>query len=157
LFPSGARSYLNRPPVDSGVLLFTLAVTLGVAVLAGLAPAFHAAGRNVNETLKEGGRAGTASGHSQRLRGILVASEMALAVIAFVGAGWFVKSFRPARAIRPGFEAQGVAIARFNMFSAGYDRTQADSFCQRLREKLEHEPRVTAVSYADYVPLGLGG
>jgi predicted permease len=157
LIPAGVRSNLNRPPVDLGVLLFTLAVTVGVAIVAGVAPALHAAGENVNETLKEGGRSGTASRQSQRLRAILVASEVALAVVALIGAGLFVKSFRIARALNPGFQPAGVAIGRFNMFSAGYDRQQADSFCRRMREQLEGEPGVTSVSYADYVPLDLGG
>jgi predicted permease len=157
LFPAGARSWLSRPPMDPGVLLFALALTLAVAVLAGVVPALHSAGGNVNETLKESGRTGTSSRHSQRLRNVLVVSEMALAVVALIGAGLFVKSFRMARAIHPGFEAKGVAIAQFHMFSAGYDWQQADSFCQRLREQLEREPGVTAVSYADYVPLSLGG
>lgn len=111
----------------------------------------------MNETLKEGRRAGTSSRHSQRLRSILVVSEITLAVVTLIGAGLFVKSFHMARAIRPGFEAKGVAIAQFHMFSAGYDRQQADSFCQHLREQLEREPGVTAVSYADYVPLSIGG
>jgi len=157
LIPPGVRSSLNRPPIDFGVLLFTLAVTVSVAVIAGLAPALHSAGENVNETLKEGGRTGTSSRHSQRLRAILVASEVALAFIALIGAGLFVKSFRIARAMNPGFQPAGIAIGRFNMFSAGYDRQQADSFCRRLREQLEREPGVTSVSYADYVPLDLGG
>ena len=157
LIPAGVRSNLNRPPVDLGVLLFTLAVTVGVAIVAGVAPALHAAGENVNETLKEGGRSGTSSRQSQRLRAILVASEVALAVVALIGAGLFVKSFRIARALNPGFQPAGVAIGRFNMFSAGYDRQQADSFCRRMREQLEGEPGVTSVSYADYVPLDLGG
>ena len=157
LFPAGTRSWFSRPPMDLGVLLFTLALTLGVAILAGVVPAMHAAGESVNETLKEGGRTGTSSRHSQRLRSVLVVSEIALAVVALIGAGLFVKSFHMARAIRPGFEAKGVAIAQFHMFSAGYDRQQADSFCQRLREQLEREPGVTAVSYADYVPLSIGG
>ena len=62
----------TRPPMDLGVLLFTLALTLGVAILAGVAPALHAAGENVNETLKEGGRTGTSSRHSQRLRSVML-------------------------------------------------------------------------------------
>jgi predicted permease len=156
LFPAEGRSWLSRPPMDPGVLLFTLALTLCIAILAGIAPALHSAKENVNETLKEGGRTGT-SRHLQGLRNVLVVSEMALAVVALIGAGLFVKSFRMARAIHPGFEAKGVAIAQFHMFSAGYDWQQADSFCQRLREQLEREPGVTAVSYADYVPLSLGG
>jgi putative ABC transport system permease protein len=156
LFPASTRMYLSRPPVDFTVLLFNLALTLGVAVVAGLAPAVQAAGDNVNETLKEGGRTGSSSRSSHRLRGILVAAEMALSVVALIGAGLFVKSFQVARAINPGFDPHGVAIAHFNMFSAGYNRQQADSFCLRLREHLESEPGVTSVSYADYVPLGLG-
>ena len=156
LFPAATRSYLSRPPVDVTVLLFNLALTLGVAIAAGLAPACHGASGNVNEMLKEGGRTGTAGRHSQRLRGVLVAAEMALSVVALIGAGLFVKSFHIARALKPGFEPRGVALAQFNMFSAGYDRQQADSFCRRLREQLEREPGVTSVSYADYVPLGLG-
>jgi predicted permease len=121
-----------------------------------IAPAFHAAAGNVNETLKEGGRSASTSRGSQRLRGLLVASEMALAVIALIGAGLFVKSFHTARAMQPGFNPHQVAMARFSMPSAGYDREQADSFCRRLREQLEHEPGVTSVSYSDYVPLSLG-
>jgi predicted permease len=156
LFPAEGRSWLSRPPMDPGVLLFTLALTLCIAILAGIAPALHSAKENVNETLKEGGRTGT-SRHLQGLRNVFVVSEMALAVVALIGAGLFVKSFRMARAIHPGFEAKGVAIGQFHMFSAGYDWQQADSFCQRLREQLEREPGVTAVSYADYVPLSLGG
>jgi predicted permease len=156
LFPAEGRSWLSRPPMDPGVLLFTLALTLCIAILAGIAPALHSAKENVNETLKEGGRTGT-SRHLQGLRNVLVVSEMALAVVALIGAGLFVKSFRMARAIHPGFEAKGVAIGQFHMFSAGYDWQQADSFCQRLREQLEREPGVTTVSYADYVPLSLGG
>ena len=156
LFPPETRPNLSTPPVDFSVLLFTLALTLGVALLAGIAPALHAAGENVNETLKEGGRSASTSRGSQRLRGLLVASEMALAVVALIGAGLFVKSFRTARAIHPGFVSRQVAMARFSMPSAGYDREQADSFCRRLREQLEHEPGVTTVSYSDYVPLSLG-
>ena len=156
LFPPETRPNLIRPPVDFGVFLFTLALTLGVALLAGMAPAFHAAAGNVNETLKEGGRGASTTRNSQRLRGLLVASEMALAVIALIGAGLFVRSFHTARAMQPGFDAHQVAMARFSMPSAGYDREQADSFCRRLREQLEHEPGVTSVSYSDYVPLSLG-
>ena len=158
LIPGGAlRYYLSRPPVDFGVLVFTVLLTVGVAFVAGMAPALHAAHGNVNEALKEGGRSATLSRTAQRFRGLLVVSEMALAVVALVGAGLFVKSFRIARAIHPGFDTHQVAMAQFSMSSAGYDRQHADSFCRRLREQLEREPGVVSVSYADYVPLGFGG
>jgi len=146
-----------QPPLDGQVLAFTMALAFGVAILAGLAPALHASRANVNEMLKEGGRSGSSDAHSHRLRGLLVTSEVALAVIALVGAGLFLKSFQTAQAIAPGFKPEGVALARFDFSSAGYDARQTDSFCRRLREQLERQPGVTAVSYDDSPPLGFSG
>ena len=157
LIPAVARPAMLQPPLDGQVLAFTMALAFGVAILAGLVPALHATRANVNEMLKEGGRSASAGAHSHRLRGLLVASEVALAVIALVGAGLFLKSFQTARAIDPGFKPEGVALARFDFSSAGYDARQTDSYCRRLREQLERQPGVTAVSYDDSPPLGFSG
>jgi predicted permease len=154
LLPSSSAPTLARAPIDAQVLLFTIALAFAVALLAGIAPALHAAKGNVNETLKEGGRAG-ASAHSGRLRGLFVTSEMTLAVVALIIAGLFVKSFRQVSEVRPGFNSEHVAIAQLDLSAASYDAQQADSFCRRLREQLERQPGVTAVSYADYVPLSV--
>jgi predicted permease len=157
LLPAVARPAMLQPPLDGQVLAFTMALAFGVAILAGLAPAVHASRANVNEMLKEGARSGSSGAHSHRLRGLLVTSEVALAVIALVGAGLFLKSFQIARAIDPGFQPEGVALARFDFSSAGYDARQTDSYCRRLREQLERQPGVTAVSYDDSPPLGFSG
>jgi predicted permease len=157
LLPAVARPAMLQPPLDGQVLGFTTALAFGVAIVAGLAPALHASQSNVNEMLKEGGRSGSAGTHSQRLRGLLVVSEVALAVVALVGAGLFLKSFQTARAMDPGFKPEGVALARFDFSTAGYDAVQTDGFCRRLREQLEQQPGVTAVSYDDSPPLGFSG
>jgi predicted permease len=157
LLPAVARPVMLQPPLDGQVLAFTMALTFGVAILAGLVPALHASRANANEMLKEGGRTGSSGSHSHRLRGLLVTSEVALAVIALVGAGLFLKSFQTARAIDPGFKPEGVVLARFDFSSAGYDARQTDSYCRRLREQLERQPGVTAVSYDDSAPLGFSG
>ena len=157
LLPAVARPAMLQPPIDGQVLAFSMALAFGVAILAGLAPALHASRANVNEMLKEGGRTGSSGAPSHRLRGLLVTSEVALAVIALVGAGLFLKSFETARAIDPGFQPEGVALARFDFSSAGYDARQTDSYCRRLREQLERQPGVTAVSYDDSAPLGFSG
>jgi len=86
-----------------------------------------------------------------------VSSEVALAVIALVGAGLFLKSFETARTIDPGFSPNGVALARFDFSTSNYNAQQDDMFCQRLRERLEQQPGVTQVSYDDSTPLGFGG
>jgi predicted permease len=155
LVPRSSAPALARAPMDAGVLVFAAALAFLVAVLAGVAPALHAARENVNDVLKEGGRGGTSSAHSKHLRGLLVTSEMALAVVALIGAGLFVKSFHLARAIQPGFDTEQVALAQLSLSAANYDAKQADAFCRRLREQLERQPGVTAVSYADYVPLSV--
>src|ERR1700756_3806794 len=157
LLPGVARPVMLQPPLDGQVLAFTTVLAFGVAILAGLAPALHAGRANINEMLKEGGRSGTSGAHSHRLRGLLVISEVALAVIALVGAGLFLKSFQTARSMDPGFQPEGVALAQFDFSTAGYDAGQTDSFCRRLRERLEQQPGVTAVSYDDSVPLGFSG
>jgi predicted permease len=157
LLPGVARPAMLQPPLDGQVLAFTTALAFGIAILVGLAPALHASRANVNEMLKEGGRAGSAGTHSHRLRGLLVTSEVALAVVALVGAGLFLRSFQTARAMDPGFKPEGVALARFDFSTAGYDARQTDSFCRRLREEMERQPGVTAVSYDDSAPLGFSG
>ena len=157
LVPRVARPTMLQPPLDGQVLGFTTALALLVAILAGIVPAVHATRANVNEMLKQGGRTGASGTHSQRFRGLLVISEVALAVVALVGAGLFLRSFQTARAINPGFEPEGVALARFDFSTTGYVAQQTDTFCRRLREQLEQQPAVTSVSYDDSPPLGFSG
>lgn len=157
LIPAVARPAMLTPPLDGQVFAFTALLAVLVAALAGLAPGLHAARANVNEMLKDTGRGGTTGTHSRRLRTVMVVSEVALAVVALVGAGLFLKSFETARSIDPGFVPDGVALARFDFSTTGYTAVQTDAFCRRLRERLDAQPGVTAVSYDDSVPLGFSG
>jgi predicted permease len=155
MMPAASIPTLLQPPIDAGVLAFTIGLAFVVAIVAGLAPAVAAVRDHIADVLKEGGRSAVAAS-SHRLRGLLVISEVALAVVALIGAGLFVKSFRAARAINPGFDADHVAIATFSPATAGYTAEQADSFSRRLRERLQGRPGVISVAYADTVPLGFG-
>ena len=155
--PALARPTILQSPLDGQVLAYTTALAFVVVILSGLVPAMHATRANVNEALKQGGRGGAAGIRSQRLRGLLVSSEVALAVVALVGAGLFLKSFQTARAMDPGFSPDGVALAQFDFSTSSYNAIQTDAFCQRLRERLEQQPGVTSVSYDDSVPLGFSG
>ena len=156
LLPLTEAPNLQSGTTDTTVLLFTAGLALAVAALTGLAPALHATRGNVNETLKEGGRSGSGGAQSNSLRGLLVTSEVALAAVALIGAGLFLKSFYRVKTIQPGFDARQVVLAKFNLSAANFDAQQADAFCRHLREQLERQPGVTAVSYSDYVPLSIG-
>jgi len=157
LLPAVTRPVMIAPPMDSQVFGFTAALAVIVTVLAGLAPALSASGANMNEALKQGGRSGSSGTQAHRLRSAMVVSEVALAVVALVGAVLFVRSFARARAVDPGFSPDGVALAQFDFSTSGYDARQTDVFCRRLHDRLQQLPGVTAVSYDDSVPLGFHG
>jgi len=157
LLPGVAGPVMLAPPLDGQVFGFSAAAAVFVTLLSGLAPALQAARANINEELKQGSRSSLSGLHAHRLRGAMVISEVALAVVALVGAALFMKSFQAARAIDPGFSPEGIALAQFDFSTAGYDAQRTDTFCRRLSEALEHHPGVTAVSYDDSVPLGFHG
>ncbi len=157
LLPAISGPSMVQPPLALDVLGFTTILAVAVAAMAGVAPALHAARANVDEVLKESGRSGAAGPRSHRLRGLLVISEVALAVIALVAAGVFLKSFHALRAMAPGFSPEGQALVHFDLSTAGYSQEQADSFYKRMTERLQRYPGVTGVSYADSEPLGLQG
>ncbi|MBS1877558.1 MAG: ABC transporter permease [Acidobacteria bacterium] len=140
--------------LDGTVLAFTLLLCLAASVLSGMVPALHTARTDLNSTLQEGGRSGTAGGQSHRMRSLLVASEIALASVAMIGAGLFARSFQVASRIDPGFDPRGVLVSELYLSSAGYKVPDRIKFCAQLRERLESQPGVTAVTYADYIPLG---
>jgi predicted permease len=146
-------------PLDLGgelsvsTLAFMLLVVVLMTLLSGTAPALFTARSNLNETLKEGGRSGSVGSGSHRLRGLLVVSEMALVMVALIGAGLFYRSFENARGIKPGFDRTNVSVSQFYLSNAGYTAQEQHDFCRRLRERLESKPGVVGVSYSDVVPM----
>jgi predicted permease len=157
LLPAVSRPVILAPPLDRQVFLFTAALALLVTALAGLMPAVHSSRANLNDALKQGGRSGTSGLQTHRLRGMMVISEVALAVVALVGAALFLKSFERSRAIDPGFSPDGVALAQFDFSTTSYNAQQTDTFCRRLHDRLLQLPGVTAASYDDSEPLGFDG
>ncbi len=156
LLPHSASPTLARAPMDAGVLLFMISVAVAAALLAGIAPAVQASMGKADETLRERGNSGP-SVRSGRLLGFFVASEMALALVALIAAGLFVKSFRNVTEIHTGFDSSHVAIARLNLSAGSYNAQQADSYCRRFGEQLERQPGVSTVAYSDYLPLSVSG
>jgi putative ABC transport system permease protein len=136
---------------------FTLLLSLLTGVIFGLAPALQVTRPDLYHSLKEGGRSATAGPRARRLRGLLVVSEVALALVALIGAGLFVKSFQQARKSNVGFDPEGVLLVGFDLSSNGYNQDQGKNFCRQLRERVERLPGVQAVSYAEDVPLGFDG
>jgi predicted permease len=135
------------------VLAFTVSLCVFAALAAGLAPALQVGRINLNARMNEGGRSGSA-GRRNRIRSILVASEVALALVALVGAGLFARGFQTTLRIDPGFDPDHVLLSQFYLNTSGYNLQQREDFCRRLAERMNAAPGVTDVAYSDGVPLG---
>jgi predicted permease len=143
--------------MNGRILAFTALACLSATLVSGVSPALFVLRTNLNGVLQEGGRGETAGATSRRTRTLLAAGEVALATVALVGAGLFVRSFRNVRAIHPGFEPRHVLLGRFFIETAGFSSDQARQFSARLKERLLATPGVEAVSYSDFVPLSSTG
>jgi predicted permease len=134
--------------LDGRVLAFTLVISLLTGALAGLAPALKISQRRLSETLKEGGR-GTGGGR-HRAQGVLVAVEMALALVLLVGAGLMIRSINALWKVDPGFRPDNVLTfgVRFSpsMRSAGPEAARAN--LRELSDKLNSTPGVRAASFS---------
>ena len=104
---------LDFPP-DSAVLLFTLVISVLVGLLSGLAPALHTIRDSQLSGLKDSGRGATGGARSHRLQGMLVISEVALALVVLISASLFFESFRNAKRIDPGFDPSHVLLVAMN-------------------------------------------
>jgi predicted permease len=135
---------------------FTLLTAAAATLLSGTAPALITVRSSLNETLKEGGRSGGAGSSSHRLRGLLVVTEIALTMMALIGAGLFYRSFQNARVIEPGFDRTDISVSQFYLSYAGYSAEEQRDFCRVLRERLQSKPGVVGVTYSDVVPMSTG-
>ncbi len=153
LLPRLARAGSVPVEMDGRILAFAILICVAAAFASSAAPVLFVLRSDINVTLREGGRSGSAGARSHRLRAALVVSEVALAMLVLIGAGLFYRSYRNVNAIDPGFDRAGVLLARFPMATGGYSAEELQRFCFRLRERLEPAPGIAAVTYADYAPL----
>jgi len=133
-------------PLDSTVLWFLLAVSLGTAALFGLIPALHALSAHPAAAIK---MASAAGGGSRRLRGALVVAEFAFALILAAGAGMLVQSFVRLMRVDPGFDPHGVLSLRLSIPPSD---DPAPIF-RRIEERLRSLPGVQSVAASNLLPL----
>lgn len=150
-----AVSFDTRP--DARVLGFTLAVTVITGLLFGLAPALQATRPDLAATLKDDLVAVGRGRRKLALRHLLVVAQVALSVLALVGAGLFVRSLWQAQRADPGFDPDNVVLASFDPFLNGYDETRGREFYRRLVERAAARPGMQSVSLARRLPLTLSG
>ena len=126
---------LEDAGLDPRVFAFTAGVTLLTGILFGLAPALSISRGKMNGALKESARGGGESRVRQRLRDLLVVSEVALSLVLLIGAGLLVSSFLRLRDVNPGFDAQNVFNTNLSLVQTKYPdaEKQARAFSDILR------------------------
>jgi predicted permease len=141
--------------MDVYVLLFAIGVGLVTALLFGLAPAWHMSrlGQNYAQ-LKEGGRSDTEGRHRQKLRGALVAAQVALALVLLVGAGLFIKSLSKLRDVDTGFRPHEVISASVALPSAQYAAEDKQAaFFHSVLENLLSSPGIETAAMIEPLPF----
>ncbi|HET9528291.1 MAG TPA: ABC transporter permease [Pyrinomonadaceae bacterium] len=141
--------------LDSHALVFTLVISLATGLIFGLAPAWHSSNPEVVPILKgdlDGGQ--RAKGRRFSLRPALVVVQVALSLAVLVCGGLFIKSFRQAQTMDPGFGTKDALIATLDPELVGYDTERSRNFFRQAIERASSLPGVEAAAAARLLPLG---
>jgi len=141
--------------LDSRALVFTAVVSLATGLIFGLAPAWHSSNPQVVPVLKglpETQRRGRFRRFS--LRNSLVVAQVALSLMVLVCGGLFIKSFRQAQTMDPGFHNPNGLIVTLSPQLVGYDNERSRNFYRQLVERTSSLPGVEAAGMARLMPLG---
>ena len=108
----------------------------------------------MTESLKEGGRGSGEGARRNRVRGVLVVSELAIAVVLLVGAGLLIQSLWRLRQVDPGFKPGNVLTFNVALPDVRYDTGKQVQFFQDLKAHMESLPGVQSAGFVEPLPLG---
>ena len=160
IVPTGFPELLRHISVDTRVLAFALAISIGSSLLFGLIPALRASSVELNDVLKEGARG--SSGGRRRGRGLLLVAEVALSMVLLVGAGLMMRSFLGEQRKLPGFDTTRLLTADILLGGAKYlSKTPEDTnvvtphvevFYDQLLERVRALPGVARAGIISRLP-----
>ena len=140
--------------IDWQVLAFTLVLSLVTSFVFGLAPALQASKLDLNETLKEGGRGSSGGVKQNRLRSLLVITEVALALVLLIASGLMIKSFLRLQSVNPGFNPANLITLEMQLPENKYsDKDRQAIFQQQLVQRVAQVPGVQSVGTVDNLPF----
>jgi macrolide transport system ATP-binding/permease protein len=152
----GLPVWLNLT-IDWRVFVFTLAVSLITGIVFGLAPALQGSKTELVSTLKDEAGAIGGGRRKSRVQNTLVVAQIALSLVALVGAGLFIRSLQNAQMLKPGFNPDHVLLTSLDVFPSGYDQTKGLVFYTQLLERIKIVPGVQSITFADKLPLAILG
>ncbi|MCA1650477.1 MAG: FtsX-like permease family protein, partial [Acidobacteria bacterium] len=152
LAPSNAPR-VDEVGLDATVFAFAAVLTLGTGVLFGLAPALHSSRSDVTQSLKDGGR-GSAGASGRTLRRVLIAAEIAVALVLLTGGGLLLQTFVRLQSADLGFDPTNVLVGFVNPPRTAYDTAAKHlAFYDQVLEKASALPGVQKAALASVLPL----
>jgi putative ABC transport system permease protein len=140
--------------LDWRVLGFTLGVSVLTGLVFGLIPALHLSKTQLTESLKEGRGAG-AGARKNRVRGVLVVAELAIAVVLLVGAGLLIQSLWRLQHVNPGLQPENILTFNVSLPEVRYPSEKQVRFYRDLMQRVRALPGVQSASAV--MPLPLSG
>jgi predicted permease len=154
-----ALPLLSMVRVDTSALVWTVLLALSVGLLFGLVPAWKMSRGSLLESLKDSGHGATHGRKHERLRGMLVISEVALACVLLVGAGLLLRSFLRLTNTALGFRPQQTSAIKMDYttdYNNGGSATKRAAIFQEALRQVSAIPGVEAASITDSLPLEHG-
>ena len=140
--------------LDWRVVLFTLGISVVTGVLFGLIPAFGASRPDLHSGMKESSRGSGSSIKHNKMRSLLVVSEVSLALVLLVGACLLIRTFIALRAVNPGFDAHNVLTMEMALNGPQFEKTAGVAQLLRSgRDRLNALPGVASAAVTDAMPL----
>jgi predicted permease len=145
--------YLQGLNINARVFSFTVGLSLLTGIIFGLAPAWQSSKLDLQASLKDGGRRSAGSSR-QRVRSLLVVSEIALALVLLAGAGLMIKSTLRLLAVNLGFNPENLMTMQLSLPESRYSEDdQARAFHQQLLARVEELPGVVGVATVNRLPM----
>ena len=141
--------------VDSRVLALTAALSVLVAIVVGLAPAFRFSRRGPGESLKQNARGSTAAPERHRLQRVLVVAQITLSLVLLTGAGLFVQDFVAETNAATNLNSHNVLTASVPLRGLEYYGApqRQSSFFQDALRKIQQSPEVVSVALTSTLPF----
>ena len=154
LIPEGLIPREDQIGLSPSVFIFAAAVSVIAGIAFGLAPAFHSTRLDLTHALKQSTGTGSTGLVHGWLRGALVVSQVALALVLLIGAALLIRTFANLRSVDPGFDSSRMLTFEFAPRGPQYETTaQVAEFNQRTIERISALPGVEAVATTNTLPL----
>ena len=140
--------------LGAGSVVFTLGLAVVAAIMLAAFPVVNHRAGLAAASLSDGGRTATTGRHRHRARAVLVAAQVAFALVLLVSAGLLINSFQRLRSVDPGIDADGVLTMQLYLPQSRY-QTMADAwrYYDAVIQRIERIPGVTRAGLSAELPF----